>query len=218
MTSTIACFIIDFILGVNIAKMWVWYEYRPFDYFVMYTFMNGAYVFSMYELFRISKALIKRKVTDKHLVKLRINATLHRKTVISAVVIGVLFIVIPFYPVFLGKDVFIEYIMILPFIGTTMIADGITFLLKGRPIIAEIFRFNLRYVLALFFSIIIASVMTEVINLFAKEWSYVKMPFSSWQLFGIPLSVFIGWAPLVVSTVAIVNFIKRLDYVIDSKS
>ena len=69
---TVGCFIVDFVLGVNTAKMWKWANYNAFDFTVMFTFMNASYILGMYEIFRIVRSFFKGKVAEWHLIRFRI--------------------------------------------------------------------------------------------------------------------------------------------------
>jgi hypothetical protein len=213
--STIACFVVDFILGVNIAKMWRWKNYNSFDFLMMFLFMNASYILGMYEIFRIVRSFFEGKITDKHLVKFRLSKRLEVFTAVSGIVIGIVGFVFPFWAVFSKSNFPIEFIMLMPFMGLMVIPDSITYLLHGKPIISEIIRVNLLLVLSLFFTIVIASLGTEILNLFGGEWEYLKMPFSHLTVLSVPLAVFIGWVPLVISTICIVTLVKHLTYLYD---
>jgi hypothetical protein len=213
--STIACFVVDFILGVNIAKMWRWKDYSSFDFVIMHLFMNTSYILGMYEIFRIVRNFLEGKVTEKHLVRIRISNRIGILLAMCGVVIGVVGFIIPFWVEF-SKSVFpIEFVMLMPFVGLMLIPDSVTFLLHGKPIIPEIIRINLLLILSLFFTIGIASLGTEILNLFGREWEYLRMPFSSLTVLSVPLAVFIGWVPLVISTICIVTLVKHLIYIYD---
>jgi len=215
--STIACFVVDYVLGVNIAKMWRWKNYTSFDFLMMFLFMNASYILGMYEIFRIVRSFFERKITDKHLIKFRLSKITEILTAVCGIIIGVIGFSVPFWVVH-SKSVFpIEFIMLMPFVGLVLIPDSITFLLKGKPIIPEIIRLNLLLVFSLFFTIVIASLGSEILNLFGGEWEYLRMPFSHLTVLNIPLAVFVGWVPLVISTICIVNFVKHLTYLYDSK-
>lgn len=46
----IFCFIVDYIYGVKISKMWRWTQYSTIHYIQMYLFMNIAFILSSYEI------------------------------------------------------------------------------------------------------------------------------------------------------------------------
>ncbi len=213
--STIACFVVDFVLGVNIAKMWRWRNYNTFDFMVMFLFMNVSYILGMYEIFRIVHKFFEGKVSNKHLIKFRIGNKMEVLMAVCGIVVGVAGFIVPFWVV-LSKSIFpVELVMLMPFLGLMLIPDSITFLLHGKPIIPEIIRMNLLLVLSLFFTIGIASLGTEILNLFGREWEYLRMPFSSLTVLSVPVAVFIGWIPLVISTICIVTLVKHLTYIYD---
>jgi len=215
--STVACFIVDFVLGVNITKMWRWKNYTSLDFLMMFLFMNASYILGMYEIFRIVHSFFEGKITDRHLLKIRIHRNIEVFTAFCGIIIGLVGFMFPFWVIY-SKSIFpIEFIMLMPFVGLMLIPDSITFLLHGKPIIPEIFRVNLLLIFSLVFTIGIASLGTEILNLFGGEWEYLRMPFSDLTVLNIPLAVFIGWIPLVISTICIVNFVKHLTYLYDLK-
>jgi hypothetical protein len=213
--STIACFVIDFILGVNIAKMWRWRNYSSFDFMLMFLFMNVSYILGMYEIFRIVHKFFEGKVTEKHLLKIRISNRVSILSAVCGIIIGILGFIAPFLTVFSKSAFPVGFVMFLPFLGLMLIPDSVTFLLHGKPVIPEIVRMNLLLVLTLFFTIVIASLGTEILNLFGREWEYLDMPFSNLTLLNVPIVVFIGWVPLVISTICIVTLVKHLTYIYD---
>lgn len=213
--STVGCFVVDFLLGVNTAKMWRWRDYTALDFIVMFTFMNISYILGMYEIFRIVHSFFKGKVTEKHLIRFRTPHGVKLSVAILAIVVGLAGFVAPFWISLSKSGLPIEFVMLMPFVGLVLIPDAVTFLLHGKPFIPEIIRMNLLLVLTLFFTISVASLGTEVLNLFGREWEYLRMPFSNLTMLGIPMTVFIGWAPLVVSTICMVTLAKHLTYIYD---
>jgi len=212
-TATIACFVVDYIFGVNIAKMWIWRDYQTHDFVFMFLFMNAGYVLSMYELYKIIHSFLRKRVSEKYLINSHVRYSKRAAEIV--LIIGGLCLVAPFFQVLLGIKDYIEFIMILPFTGVILITDAITYLYRGKPSIFEILRFNLCFVLSFLITVFIATFVTEMINLPASEWQYIRMPFPSLQVLTIPLAVFIGWVPLVFSTISMVNMVKRIDLVKD---
>ena len=215
--STIACFLVDFVLGVSITKMWRWRNYNAFDFAMMFLFMNASYVLGMYEIFRIIRNFFKGEITEEHLLKFRLHRYVEKVIGIIAILLGIGGFLIPFFVVIYKIDFPLEFAMLLTFIGLMLIPDAMTFFLRGRPIIPQILRVNLLMVFSVFFTIVIASLGTEILNLFGKEWEYLRMPFEKLTVLNIPLAVFVGWVPLVISTLCIVNLVKHLTYLYDSK-
>ncbi len=207
--SSIFCFIVDYVYGVRLSGMWKWTDYKTIHFIRMYLFMNISYVLGMYELFRVVRAL-----TSRYLIK---NERGHEKNLITnksyiaVIAVGIIFMIMPLYTFILNTTEFIEYIMIFPFIGMMIVSDGLTGLLGGNPTFVKIIHFNHLHILSIILTVILGAGFTEVINLFGGEWKYIKVPFSNINIFHIPLSVFIGWVPLILGSIAIVHFIKQLS-------
>jgi hypothetical protein len=211
--ATFGCFLIDFVYGVNIAQMWVWRDYKPIHFLIMFLFMNVSYILGMYELYRVIKTLLAKHLGNQHLLKLYIHHKFLKLMAIFFIVLGSFSLVAPVYPIITGKSYFIEFIMIFPFLALIMLADSVTFLLKGQTLIGEIMRLNLHEVFSIIATIAVASIFTEALNLYGREWEYIKMPFNTLTVFSVPVAVFIGWVPLVISTVCMVNAVKHVSYV-----
>lgn len=215
--ATVCCFIVDFVLGVNVTKMWVWRGYLPFDYLIMFLFMNAGFALSMYELFRLIRGLVGKVIKEKHAVKIVIAEKVHRFNAKLALCLGIISFLFPLYPLLTGSNNLIEFAMLFPFVGMIFVTDAITYLTGGQPIMSEVLRLNFSLILSVVITVAIAASLTEAINLFAHEWEYVKMPFMNFKIMSVPVAVFLGWIPLVVSTICIVNMVKHLDFVRDNK-
>ncbi|MEI7603808.1 MAG: hypothetical protein WCJ19_02205 [bacterium] len=140
--ATVFCFVVDFVLGVNISKMWVWRDYKSFDFIIMFLFMNAAYTLGMYELFRLIKTILRNKISDKHLININIKKKVGKNIAQGMLYIGLICLIVPFYPVITGQNILIEYVMFFPFLAIILISDSITWLLGGSPILLQIFNFN----------------------------------------------------------------------------
>ena len=130
------------------------------------------------------------------------------------VVIGVIFLVAPFYS--LAHDgLYMEYLMLFPFLGMWILGDSVTAFLGGKPMVYELIRGNALEWFSLICTACGASLITELINLSAHEWVYTRMPFSEVTFFQVPVAVFVGWIPLVWGVIALVQMIRRIDLVHD---
>lgn len=127
-------------------------------------------------------------------------------------------IIAPSYILILNTKMFVEYVMFLPFISMIFIADGITFITGGKPILDSILHLKKLNVYSLFLTGISAALVTEFLNLFGNEWRYVRMPFQNIAVFDVPVAVFIGWIPLVIGSIAIINLVKHVDYFMNKRS
>lgn len=210
--STIIAFFIDYIYGVRLSNMWTWRAYSDIHFIRMYTIMNVAYILSMYELFRVIHTILKPFINEKHTFIFKIKNGYKKYINYSGILIGIIFLIIPFITWKFNKVNYMPYIMLLPFLGMWSISDSISLLYNGKAIFNEIIRGNKLYISSIFFTVLSASFFTEIINLNAHEWIYNYMPFENIQVFNIPIAVFIGWTPLVIGVISLVNMIKYIDY------
>ena len=216
--TTIFCFVIDYIYGVRLSGMWQWTDYKTIHFIRMYLFKNASYVLGMYELYRVIRTIFKKYVFKNDTTNQKVSSlVISTKIYKLIVVIGFFFILLPLYVLILHSSKFLEYIMLFPFIGMFFIADGFTGILGGRPSILKIFQYNRLYIISLFFTAISGAFVTEIINLFGGEWKYIRIPFPKLTLLKIPVTVFIGWIPLVLGSIALIHLIKQLDFIFNHK-
>lgn len=212
--ATIAAFTIDYVYGVRLSKMWEWPAYSRIHFIRMYSIMNVAYIFSIYELYRVIHTFLKPYVNEHH----RLLFTLRNKPLINimGITFGIIFLISPLIFFSRGFDL-LKYVMLLPFIGMWLISDTITSIFRGKTIIQEIVRGNFLQIFSLTLTGVFATITTEVINLYAHEWNYLYMPFENLRVYKIPLAVIIGWIPLVVGVIALLNMVKHVSYLSNRK-
>lgn len=215
--SFFACFTVDFIWGVKILKTWEWVNYSVLEFIRMYLFMNISFVLGMYELYRVMQTLLKPYVSDDNLFALRAPYKQKDLLYVNALLLGILFIITPIYFIAFNIKSYTDFLLFFPFLSITLISDAITYFTNGEPILEQLIRFNRLKILSITSTIIIAFIFTEGLNLFGREWRYLKLPFYQVQFFSVPLSVLIGWIPLVIGLISMVNMTKHLAY-ISSKS
>lgn len=161
----------------------------------------------------MDETIFRDRVSTEHLLKFRVKRSIRLSAPYVFILTGIIFIVVPFYPLWLKDTRFVEFAMLLPFIGLVLISDAFTSYLGGKSFVNEILRFNLNIVFTVIFTVFTGALITELINLSALEWSYEKMPFVQLKFLNIPLAVFVGWTPLVISTISMVNLVNRYSYV-----
>jgi hypothetical protein len=210
--ATLAAFLIDYIYGVRLSNMWEWPAYSSLDFVRMYTIMNVAYIFGMYELFRVIRTYLKPYISEHHRVSFTIKTKSRSILNISGIIVGIIFLLIPLLSWYVGSISIMKYLMFLPFVGMWLVSDNITSLLKGKSIISEVIRGNMLQILSLTLAGSIATLVTEIINLYAHEWVYRFMPFENLQFFEIPIAVIIGWVPLVIGVISLLNMVKHVSY------
>lgn len=217
--SSFLCFIVDYLWGVKVTGIWTWVDYEPIHFFRMYLVMNISFILGMYELFRVIKTLLTRflKLDNKSLFGVNIYTSNKKRLYTIFLILGFFGLISPSYALVFETDFLVEYAMILPFVSLILLADSITYLSGGEPILDSLLHLKKTDTLSLFLTSLSASLITEVLNLYGNEWSYTKMPFYSITLWGIPMAVFIGWMPLVFGAVALVNMVKHVDYLISKR-
>jgi len=217
--ATVFCFIVDYLWGVKVSGMWEWVNYKAVHFVRMYLIMNASFVLSMYELFRVIKTLIHRRfgIKDDSLFEFKFYYKRKGRFYIYALLIGLFGLIVPGYSLVFNTQKFIEYAMLFPFLSILLITDSLTYLTGGIPILDEVLKVKRLDVISLVLTSTVGAVFTEFLNLFGNEWSYIKMPFQNIMLVGIPIAVFIGWIPLVVGSISIVNMIKHVTYVFEKK-
>lgn len=211
-SATIIAFIIDYIYGVRISHMWEWPAYSNIHFLRMYTIMNISYILSMYELYRVIHTYLKPFVSEKHNISFYIQKNWKKLIDITGIIISIIFLITPLFSWITNKTSHMEFLMILPFFGMWISSDSITSLLGGKSIINEIVKGNKLQIISLIITVLSASLFTEIINLSAHEWVYLYMPFESLKILNVPIAVFIGWTPLVIGVIALLNMIKHVEY------
>jgi hypothetical protein len=205
--STLSFFTVDYYYGVQLSGMWNWIGYGFTDYVFMFVFMNVAFILGMYELYRIVLSILIKYIPDRNIMNFSGSKASH----ISILLLGIIFILCPLYVYIFQSDSFVEYSMIFPFIGILFLTDYVSLVLKGDSVLEKIFSLNMLYIVSFILTSLVASAVTEGVNLFGHEWEYLKMPFSDHRLFTVPVAVFIGWVPLVLAVISIVNLTKNLS-------
>lgn len=215
--STFFCFVVDYLWGVEVTGMWEWINYKPVHYLRMYLFMNASFILGMYELFRIVRKLFEDclNINDDPILGIKIHHKDKDNFYFLLLIFGIFGMMAPSYVLVFNTKLFVEYAMLLPFISLILVSDGVTHMAGGVPILEKIIHLKKLDILALLVTSFIGSGITEFLNLQGNEWRYVTMPFPNFVVFNVPVAVFIGWIPLVIGSIAIINMVKHLDYVID---
>jgi hypothetical protein len=211
LVAFIFCFIVDYLWGVRVLKTWEWMDYTLIEYLRMYLIMNISFVLGIYEFYRVLKTLLKNKIADKNLLSFRFPHHIKDILYVTTLLVGVFFLVSPVFVEAFDVHALASFIMIFPFISISFITDSITYLTHGKSILEDLVRLNRLQLTALLLTILLAFIFTEGLNLFGREWKYLQMPFYYLQIFSIPISVLIGWIPLVIGLISMVNMIKHLN-------
>ena len=208
--SFIFCFTIDFAWGVKTLKLWEWNNYALVQYIRMYLIMNVSFLLSMYELYRILKTVLKNIISEEHLLFFRFPY--HRKSLIYIFLLffGVLFLISPLYIEVFSASLFSPYILLLPYLSMILIPDAITYLIGGKSVLEDFIRLNPLRLTALLLTVLIGFIITEGLNHYGAEWTYLNMPFSTFRLYDVPVAVLIGWVPLITGAICLINMVKYI--------
>lgn len=215
--STVSFFMVDYIYGVRIARMWNWIDYKFIDYAIMFLFTNFAFILGMYELYRLISSALRKTISDKNLLKTISNKNQQLFFYKTIFILGLIFLILPLCIFIFNANIFIEYAMIFPFFGVLLLTDFLTYRLRGNPICEKILNLNPLYISSFIFTSILASFATEFINLFGHEWEYLRMPFDNIRIFTVPAAVFLGWIPLILTVISIVNMTKSANRFFEKK-
>jgi hypothetical protein len=210
--ATVMAFLIDYTYGVHLSKLWQWPAYSNWDFIQMYSIMNLAYIFGMYELFRVIRTYLKPHISERHLISFEIKTKKRIILNIIGIISGIIFLLVPLFCWFAGSTTWINYLMLFPFVGMWLLSDSATSLLRGQAVIGEVLRGNMLQIISLTLTGLSATLVTEIINLNAHEWVYLSMPFENFRFFAIPVAVIIGWIPLVVGVISLLNLVKHVEY------
>ncbi len=197
--------------------MWNWIGYEFIDYAIMFLFMNFAFILGVYELYRLVSLVLKKTIPDKNLLK--ISFVQNQRPFLYKIIFisGLTFFALPLCVFTFNANIFIEYAMIFPFFGVLFLTDFLTYRLGGNLIVEKILTLNPLYISSFVLTSLIASFATEFVNLFGHEWEYLRMPFDNIRIFTIPAAVFLGWIPLALAVVSIVNMTKSANRFLEKK-
>ena len=213
MAALISFFIVDYELGVNLSGMWKWTNINNTWYLIsMFLIMNASFVFSMYELHQIIRSLIKFIFGTKS--KFNKNYHFHKSSKIL-IILGLLMVVSAFSYFILGYKEHASFVMILPFFGMFLIIDMSNYILGGPSLLFNIIKLNFSELTSLVMTTLMATFITEWLNLFSNEWTYVQLPFRNITFLQIPLSLYIGWFGLILLSIGIIDLIQRIDKIKD---
>lgn len=210
--SFVFCFIVDYLWGVKVVKMWEWTHYSLIEFLRMYLIMNISFVLGMYELYRVIMTLLKTRINEGNTIHYKIPYQKKITVYKTIFMLGVLFLISPILFELFHLNYVMEFIMIFPFISMIFISDSVTYLSHGKPILEELVRFNKLKITSLILTVLIAFIFTEGLNLFGREWKYLRMPFYNFQILTVPVTVMVGWIPLIIGSISMVNMIKHIDY------
>ncbi len=195
-------FLVDYLYGVKIVGMWEWTNYGILEWMVMIFLMTLFFCFVVYETYRFFYFILSKEFNG------RVKRKNHKKFEHILILIGGLMIFIPFINYLFFNNFYSNYFLVFAFIGIWFICDGFSSYFQGKTIISKILNGNKKVIFSILLSTLFLMVFHEFLNYFAGEWTYINAPFQSIAIYGIPISVLIGWIPLVIFCISVVNLIK----------
>ena len=202
--NAVGAFLVDYVYGVKIVGMWEWTNYGVWHWIVMLVFMTVLFCFVVYETYRFFYFILSKEFNGN--MKQKVGKKFEK----FMIHIGVLMIFIPLINYLFLNNIYSNYFLIFAFIGIWFVCDGFTDYLDGRTIISKILNKDFKVIFSILASTIFLVVVHEFFNFFAGEWKYLNAPFHNFAIQGIPISVLIGWIPLVIFCISVVNLIKTI--------
>ena len=197
-----AAFLVDYLYGVRIVQMWEWTNYGTWHWVVMIVFMTLFFCFVVYETYRFFLFILSKEFRGN------IKNKVGQKFENIMIYLGFFMLLIPLINYLFFNNFYSNYFLIFAFIGIWFICDGFANYFGGRTIISKILNGDLKVILAIVLSTIFLAVLHEFLNFFSIEWKYINAPFQEIAIYGVPVSVLIGWLPLVIFCISVVNLVK----------
>ncbi|MFH0797973.1 MAG: hypothetical protein V1906_01030 [Candidatus Woesearchaeota archaeon] len=202
--NSLFAFIVDYAYGVSIVGMWRWPHYGWLDWVFMLGFMTLFFCFVVYETFRLFQFLLSKEFHLK--TKRRKHKILDK----SLIYLGMVFLAIPLVNYFWLSNAYGNYLMIFAFIGIWFVCDSIAGYLGRETVMDMIIDGDKAAIFGILGAALFLAVTHEFVNYFAGEWKYVNAPFHNVMIGNVPVSVLVGWIPLVIFCIALINLVKAL--------
>jgi hypothetical protein len=200
--NAVAAFLVDYLYGVRIVQMWEWTNYGVWHWVVMIGFMTVFFCFVVYETYRFFLFILSKEFRGN--MKNKVGKKFEK----IMIYLGFFMLLIPLINYLFFNNFYPNYFLIFAFIGIWFICDGFADYFGGRTIISKILNGNLKVILSIILSTVFLAVLHEFLNFFSVEWKYINAPFQEIAIYGIPISVLIGWLPLVIFCISVVNLVK----------
>lgn len=195
-------FLVDYLYGVKLVKMWEWTNYGFLHWIIMLVFMTILFCFVVYETYRFFFFIFSKEFRESS--RTRIGKKFEK----IMLYLGAFMLLIPLLNYLFFNNFLSNYFLIFAFIGIWFICDGFTNYLGGRTIISRIFNGDKRSIFGIIISTILLAFIHELLNMFVGEWKYLNAPFQDVAINGVPVSILIGWLPLVIFCISVVNLVK----------
>lgn len=197
--------IVDYLFGVRLFHIWLWTNYTLINWIILYTIINFAFIILVYETYKITEYFISKKIKTKKIILK--NKFKIQKILIILAITGFIIPLINY--IFFGTKG-TNYTMLFPFLSIFFLSDA--YLTKFKtPITFDIIKHNRVSIYSILITSLLIIFSHELINTFAYEWKYINIPFMQFQFLNIPITVIIGWIPLILFCISFVELIVQID-------
>lgn len=105
-------------------------------------------------------------------------------------------------------------LFVFPLLGLWFLLESIEHSQHKRSLMKDLLEFKGGKLIAVFLTSIFLGILIEKLNLFSTGWTYKNFPFGSFEIFGIPLIILLGWIPLIIIFLSFYRvFIKENDHI-----
>lgn len=201
-------FFVDIIYGRNIANLWIYPHLNsPLDIilpvFIYYPF-GGLQVYEMFYF-------LKNKLAKYFSNQRRFSISNKSRDIMSKLLITFLAIgfIIPVANFLFNGNKHANEIMIIVMILVTFSFDAIIYKLKGESIFFDLLEGKYLMFTTMFATWLLAVILSEIPNIFSREWIYHNVPFVNLEIFKINILIFtFGWFFLVFAPIRGIDLIK----------
>ncbi|MBI1978577.1 MAG: hypothetical protein HYS62_00780 [Candidatus Aenigmarchaeota archaeon] len=111
---------------------------------------------------------------------------------------GILFLIIPFFLSLFYNVTSSVFSFGFAILGLWFISEFVEYTRKERSLIKDVIEGHWTPIISIIIGSIVTGITWELLNLPVKAWIYTNIPFSNLTLFGIPITIILGWPFLFV--------------------
>jgi len=208
---------VDIVYGRNVAHLWYYPHLRGvWDYLVPILLYYPFGGLQTAEIFYFCKATLGRRLSAARAYELGERA----KALIanSLIIFLALGLTVPLLNLFLNGNRSANELMIVVMVLTTFSADAILYRMGKGSILLEALQGSKAMLATLATSWLLSVFLTEVPNIFSREWVYYNVPFTSAEVLHINIIIFtFGWFFLVCVSARGLDLIRQLLILVKSE-
>ncbi len=193
--SLISAIVVDYFYGVLLFEIWAWNNYTLFNWIILYTVINFCFILLVYGVYKIFEKYMDNTKYKNYKPNHKLRNTLQ--------ITGFIFLLIPLINYIIFGQIGTNYTMIFPFLSIWLFSDSLLLEYK-KPIITRFIK-SKHIVYTILLTSLFLVITHEVANVFSFEWMYTNIPFMHYMLYNIPVLVFIGWIPLILFCISLVE-------------